>query len=124
MSRLHISSELNKIAKAIADSKGRGILVGGAVRDHFLDQRISKDLDLEVFGLSIKELESVLQDFGNIHAAVFYKALRGHVCVRSSVTTSTWCLTTSHFMKGNRLRRKEIVDGVTVAEEDTAEDRS
>ncbi len=69
MSRLHISSELNKIAKAIADSKGRGILVGGAVRDHFLDQRISKDLDLEVFGLSIQELESVLQDFGNIHAA-------------------------------------------------------
>ena len=69
MSLLHISSELNKIAKAIADSKGRGILVGGAVRDHFLDQRISKDLDLEVFGLSIQELESVLQEFGNIHAA-------------------------------------------------------
>ena len=31
MSRLHISQELNKIAKAIAHSKGRGILVGGLI---------------------------------------------------------------------------------------------
>ncbi len=69
MSRLPVSSELNKIAKAIAGSKGRGILVGGAVRDHFMDRRISKDLDVEVFGLSMQELESVLQKFGNIHAA-------------------------------------------------------
>ena len=69
MSRLPVSSELNKIAKAIAGSKGHGILVGGAVRDHFMDRRISKDLDVEVFGLSMQELESVLQEFGNIHAA-------------------------------------------------------
>ena len=69
MSSLPISSELNKIAKAIARFKGRLILVGGAVRDHFMDRRISKDLDVEVFGLSMQELESVLQNFGNIHAA-------------------------------------------------------
>ena len=49
--------------------EGRGILVGGAVRDHFMDRRISKDLDVEVFGLSMQELESVLQKFGKIHAA-------------------------------------------------------
>jgi len=69
MSRLQISSELIKIAKIIARSKGRGILVGGAVRDHFLDRRISKDLDLEIFGLSMQKLVSVLQEFGNIHTA-------------------------------------------------------
>ena len=69
MSRLPVSSELNKIAKAIDRSGGQGILVGGAVRDHFMDRRISKDLDVEVFGLSMQELESVLQKFGNIHAA-------------------------------------------------------
>ncbi len=69
MSRLPVSSELNKIAKAIAGKEGRGILVGGAVRDHFMDLRISKDLDVEVFGLSMQELESVLQKFGNVHAA-------------------------------------------------------
>ena len=69
MPLLPISSELNKIAKAIAQNKGRGILVGGAVRDHFLDQRISKDLDLEVFGLSMQDLESLLEGFGKIHAA-------------------------------------------------------
>ena len=68
MSRLQVSSELNKIAQAITRSKGRGILVGGAVRDHFIDQRISKDLDVEVFGLSMEKLEFVLKQFGNIHA--------------------------------------------------------
>ena len=69
MSRLTIPSELNKIAKAIARSKGRGILVGGAVRDHFLDRKISKDLDMEVYGLSMQKLETVLKEFGNIYAA-------------------------------------------------------
>ena len=68
MSRLPVSSELNKIANAITRSEGRGILVGGAVRDHFMDRRISKDLDVEVFGLSMEKLESVLKQFGNIHA--------------------------------------------------------
>ena len=68
MSGLPVSSELNKIAKAIARKEGRGILVGGAVRDHFMDRRISKDLDVEVFGLSMEVLESVLKQFGNIHA--------------------------------------------------------
>ena len=68
MALLPITPELNKIAKAIYLSKGRVILVGGAVRDHFLDQRISKDLDLEVFGLSMHDLESLLGEFGKIHA--------------------------------------------------------
>ena len=68
MYRLPISSELNKIAKAITRSEGRGILVGGAVRDHFMDRRISNDLDVEVFGLSMQELESVLHKFGNVNA--------------------------------------------------------
>ena len=66
MSRLPISSELNKIAKAITKIKGRVILVGGAVRDHFLDQRISNDLDLEIYGLSMPDLEVVLKEFGKI----------------------------------------------------------
>ncbi len=69
MSRLPISSELNKIAKAITKIKGRVILVGGAVRDHFLDQRISNDLDLEIYGLSMPDLEVVLKEFGKISAA-------------------------------------------------------
>ena len=68
MSRLPVSSELNKIAKAITRSEGRGILVGGAVRDHFMNRRISKDLDVEVFGLSMEKLESVLKQFGKIYA--------------------------------------------------------
>ena len=69
MSRLPVSSELSKIAKAIAGSKGRGILVGGAVRDHFTNRKITKDLDVEVFGLRIQNLESLLQEFGKIYSA-------------------------------------------------------
>ena len=49
--------ELIKIAKAIAKYKGRSILVGGAVRDHCMGRRISKDLDVEIFGMSPEALE-------------------------------------------------------------------
>jgi tRNA nucleotidyltransferase (CCA-adding enzyme) len=59
--------ELIKIAKAIAKYKGRSILVGGAVRDHCMGRRISKDLDVEIFGMSPEALESVLQQFGVLH---------------------------------------------------------
>ena len=68
MSPLPVSSELKKIVKAISSSNGRCILVGGAVRDHCMGQSISKDMDVEVFGLNLEKLESVLQKFGNIHA--------------------------------------------------------
>ena len=59
--------ELINIVKAIAESKGRSILVGGAVRDHCMGRRISKDLDVEIYGLNPEVLESVLQKFGKIH---------------------------------------------------------
>ena len=68
MSLLSTPPELVKIAKAIAKLKGRSILVGGAVRDHCMGRHISKDFDVEIFGISLEVLESVLQNFGNIHA--------------------------------------------------------
>ena len=55
--------ELINIVKAIAKSKGRSILVGGAVRDHCMGRRISKDFDVEIYGLSPEILESVLKKF-------------------------------------------------------------
>ena len=56
-----------RIAEAIREAGGRAIVVGGWVRDHLLGVR-SKDVDVEVHGLDPDRLESLLADFGNVHA--------------------------------------------------------
>ena len=56
MPLLSTPPELIKIANAIAKSKGRSILVGGAVRDHCMGRKSLKDFDVEIFML----LEKVL----------------------------------------------------------------
>jgi len=66
MSIPSIPQEIYSIAKALSKYKGRSILVGGAVRDHCMGERISKDLDVEIFGVEQKIIESVLQKFGQI----------------------------------------------------------
>ncbi len=60
--------KLPKILYQISDIldalNAKAIVVGGSVRDHFLD-RESKDYDVEIFGLkNIEELEVVLSKFG------------------------------------------------------------
>ena len=56
----NISSELKKI-----DAKA--IVVGGAVRDHFLELSI-KDYDIEVYGLeSLETLETLLSRYGSVN---------------------------------------------------------
>ena len=52
-----------RIAKALRDAGGRALLVGGCVRDGLLGVG-SKDIDMEVYGLSTERVESVLgKDF-------------------------------------------------------------
>ncbi|MBC8259195.1 MAG: HD domain-containing protein [SAR324 cluster bacterium] len=68
MPHLPVPEELINIAKAVSSSAGNCILVGGAVRDYFLYQQVSKDLDVEVYGMSPENLEEVLSKFGAIHA--------------------------------------------------------
>ena len=65
---LPVPPELIKIAKAVAKSNGRSILVGGAVRDHLMGRKFSKDIDVEIYGMSSEILESVLRKFGHLHA--------------------------------------------------------
>ena len=55
------------IAEAVAAEGGRGIVVGGWVRDRLLGRQ-SKDLDLEVFGLPADRLRRVLERFGRVDA--------------------------------------------------------
>ena len=49
------------------DAGGRALVVGGWVRDHLLGTG-SKDVDIEVSGLDVERLESVLAGFGRVHA--------------------------------------------------------
>ncbi len=64
---LNLPSEVSQIAEAVAQKGGKAILVGGSVRDHFLSETESKDLDIEVYHLAPQDLESVLANFGSVH---------------------------------------------------------
>jgi tRNA nucleotidyltransferase (CCA-adding enzyme) len=55
------------IARAVRDTGGRALIVGGWVRDRLRD-RPSKDIDLEVFGVSQNQLAVLLQRFGRVEA--------------------------------------------------------
>jgi tRNA nucleotidyltransferase (CCA-adding enzyme) len=61
-----IPTALIDIAKAIAAKRGRALLVGGYVRDQ-LRGAPGKDLDVEVYGLELDELEAVLGRFGEVN---------------------------------------------------------
>ena len=62
------NKRLNKI-KSILDKlleeKARPLIVGGAVRDMLLNKE-PKDIDIEVFGMEIDKLESILSQFGKV----------------------------------------------------------
>ena len=51
------------IAHAVHEKNGRTLLVGGAVRDLLLGLP-TKDLDIEVYGLTAEQLESLLHNYG------------------------------------------------------------
>jgi tRNA nucleotidyltransferase (CCA-adding enzyme) len=57
--------EVTKIVQSIDKHGGQAFLVGGAVRD-LLIERVVKDLDIEVHGLSLDELEKLLKNFGPV----------------------------------------------------------
>ena len=56
-----------QIAQAIALAGGRTWIVGGWVRDYLLG-RSSKDVDIEVSGLSFTQLHDVLSNIGPVRA--------------------------------------------------------
>ncbi len=58
-------STIPAIVDAIIQAGGRVLLVGGAVRDLLLGKEI-KDLDIEIHGLSIEQLEELLKQFGHV----------------------------------------------------------
>lgn len=53
------------ILQSIENLSGRALLVGGSVRDLFLDLPI-KDLDFEIYGLTLEQLQEILEKFGRV----------------------------------------------------------
>ncbi len=52
-----------ELVNAFEKAGGRALLVGGSVRDVVFG-KLSKDFDLEVYGLEAEEIERVVQDHG------------------------------------------------------------
>ena len=55
-----------EIAKLIKISGGKTLIVGGFIRD-ILFKQTPKDFDIEVYGLSAKNLEEILKKFGKVY---------------------------------------------------------
>lgn len=69
---------VHKIVSAVNDQGGRSLLIGGAVRDLLLGIPI-KDLDIEVHGVSLDTLESILKQCGTVSlVGKAYGVLRVH----------------------------------------------
>ncbi len=62
-----ISKALQTLITAVHRAGGRCIAVGGCVRDHLLGYS-AKDIDIEVYSLSLAALESTLKKIGAVHA--------------------------------------------------------
>jgi tRNA nucleotidyltransferase (CCA-adding enzyme) len=61
-----IPEKVRQLAASIRDAGGRGLLVGGCVRDPLMG-REPKDWDLEVYNLEATELRQLLDRFGNVN---------------------------------------------------------
>ena len=57
-----------RIATAVRDAGGRGLIVGGWVRDQLLGLPESSNVDLEVFGVPGDRLRALLETFGRVEA--------------------------------------------------------
>ena len=68
--RYTFSPLAKKIFKDIDEHHGRAFLVGGIVRDMLIYNRVDyHDVDVEVYGLSVDELEELLANY------MFYQIL-------------------------------------------------
>lgn len=65
MTLLALYPQVQTIVQRIAAQGGRALLVGGAVRDIMLGQE-TKDLDIEVHGLAMQQLEDLLAESGPV----------------------------------------------------------
>lgn len=68
--------KIEAVLERVLAAGGRVYVVGGAVRDLFID-RATKDVDLEVHGLALDALENILRSFGVVNTiGKFFGVLR------------------------------------------------
>ena len=59
---------VNEIFKDIESLNGRAFLVGGIVRDMLLYGKVDyHDVDVEIYGLTIEQLENILNKYGEVN---------------------------------------------------------
>ena len=64
---MYLPKIIETISHSLQKHHAKAIIVGGSVRDHFLQLPI-KDYDIEVYGLdTIEELETILSEFGSVN---------------------------------------------------------
>lgn len=64
---MQITHALQLISKRLKSHNAKALIVGGMVRDHFLNKE-SKDYDVEVYGIdTIDKLQEILSEFGSVN---------------------------------------------------------
>ncbi|MBU1666819.1 HD domain-containing protein [bacterium] len=64
---MKIPKIIKTLSKKLSEKNAKAIVVGGSIRDHFLELPI-KDYDVEVYGMkSLEELENVLAEYGSVN---------------------------------------------------------
>lgn len=63
----HVSPGVAHMLAIISDNGGKGILVGGCVRDHVMGH-VAKDIDVEVYGIDKDLLEKILSKYFSVMA--------------------------------------------------------
>src|SRR5260370_883661 len=61
-----LATEIPSLAKGVGDEGGRGVLVGGCVRDELMGVQ-PKDWDLEIYGIEPARLRGLLEQFGSVN---------------------------------------------------------
>ena len=95
---------VNEIFKDIESLNGRAFLVGGIVRDMLLYGKVDyHDVDVEIYGLTIEQLENILNKYGEVNCVGksfgilklnFFKSLLLNKCL-FSISTACFIFTQS-----------------------------
>lgn len=67
-SKFNLVPLVKDIFKDIDKAGGRAFIVGGAVRDMLLYGHSGNDIDIEIYGLEVNELEKILNKYGHVNA--------------------------------------------------------
>src|SRR4051812_9746690 len=59
---------VREVARAVRETGGRALVVGGWPRDHLMRREPAANVDVEVFGIASDRLRPLLESFGRVEA--------------------------------------------------------